>query len=271
MAAEISGDGRLTATARLRYLAVNFARNLRRPNRAFRRETFCAARLTRTPASASPGRTLTEAFLHQRLPLLLRPGRIRVLEIGCGSGSLTRLLAEAGYSGEYVGVDINNRFVETAEPEFTRTFVQADVHEYQTERRFDLVVSISALEHISHDREIITRLRELVAPGGLQLHFVPSGWGLPVYWWHGYRQYTSASLAERFDPAETTLVALGGAASFLLHFFCISVSEFVFGIRLRRAHTRGYTALLDRCLRADRLAPICPTTYAVCQPSRSRR
>ncbi|MFA5908671.1 MAG: methyltransferase domain-containing protein [Vicinamibacterales bacterium] len=265
MTREISGDARLSATDRLRYLGLNLVRNLRLPDRRFTRRSFCEPRLETTRAAASPGRALTEAFIQRGLPTLLPPGPIRVLEIGCGSGSLTAQLAAAGYTGSYLGVDIQDRFRHEPEAAFIRTFVEGDMQTFEPEGQFDLVMSISALEHIADDRKVIGKLGRLVAPGGLQVHCVPSGWGLPVYLWHGYRQYTSALLAERFDPRATTLFAMGGAASFALHFVFISVAEFVFGWRVRRQATGLYRPLLDACLRLDRFVPVCATTYAVCR------
>lgn len=271
MAAEINGDLRLSPTDRLRYLWSNLLRNVRVPNRLFTRRRFCGPRLERTRTAASPGRALTEAFVVRRLPALLPPGRIRVLEIGCGSGSLTALLAEAGYSGEYVGVDIGARFRDDAEPAFARKFVQADMQTYAPDGAFDLVISISALEHIFDDAAVIRRVGPLVAPGGMQLHFVPSGWALPTYLWHGFRQYTSTRLAERFDPRATTLESLGGSATLLLHFVFVTVAEFVFRLRLRRMFTRFYGVLLDSCLWLDRALPFGATTYAVHRPCKSSR
>ena len=265
MPAEINGDVRLSIAQRLDYLVRNFFRNFSHGNRRLKQQPFCAIRLQRTPVMASPSRALTEAFLYMRLPEMLPLGNVRVLEIGCGSGSLTRILADIGYSGKYVGVDIDDRFDRTVQPEFEKVFVHTDVNRFEPEGKFDLVISVSALEHIPGDPQLIPRLFEAAKPGGLQLHFVPNGWGLPVYLWHGYRQYTSASLAKIFNPDRTTLFAMGGAASFVLHFLFITIGEILLRLRLRQRLPRLYGRLLDECLKLDRLVPVCATMYAVCQ------
>lgn len=269
MRPEISGDIPLSITERLQYLLSNVAKNVRGAAPAVRRQAFRSARLARTPGPVSPGRALAEAFLHDRLPALLAPGPVRVMEIGCGSGNLSIILSQAGYSGRYVGVDIGDRFSEVSTPGFSKTFVRADIHQYQPDETFDLVMSVSALEHIPDDARLTRRLDRLVAPGGLQVHLVPSAWGLPVYLWHGYRQYTLASLAVRFEPRDLTVFALGGGASFLLHFVVITIGEMLLGFRLRRRFRRVYRAMLDGCLWLDRFAPVCATTYAVCVRSSS--
>jgi SAM-dependent methyltransferase len=267
MAAEISGDGGMTVTQRFHYLALNLAQNLRRRAAVPCRHSYCAGRLPRTPATASPGRALTESFLGRELQRLLPLRDIRVLEIGCGSGSLTRLLAEFGYRGSYVGVDVADRFDHTVQHDFQREFVRADAHRFEPDGQFDLVVSVSALEHIPDDRRLIQRLAGFVAPGGLQLHFLPSAWGLPVYLWHGYRQYGMAALGERFDARRVTVYSLGGVASFLLHFTFITLGEMLAPLRLRNRLPRLYGRLLDSSLRLDRWLPACAPMFAVCQPA----
>jgi len=265
MSAEISGDSRMTVAQRLRYLAFNLTRNLKTRQYKTILYRFCSKRLPRTPSTASPGRALTEAFLYKQLPTMLPPSSLRVLEIGCGSGSLTKLLTEFGYSGSYVGVDVSDRFDRTAQSGFKRTFVLADAHCFQTEEKFDLVISVSALEHIPKDHMLLEKLSGLVAPAGLEVHFVPSGWGLPAYLWHGYRQYTTASIGERFDLRRTTIFAMGGAASFVLHLLFITCGEMLLRLRLRQRLPRLYGKMLDVCLLCDRLIPVCGTTYAVCR------
>lgn len=262
---EISGDGRLTLTQRLRYLAQNLYRNTRLGTCAATRIRFTAGRLPRTPSTASPGRALTEAFLHSELPKMQPPGKLSVLEIGCGSGSLTKLLTEFGYSGSYVGVDITDRFDHAAQSAFQRDFIEMDAHQFEPDGKFDLVVSVSALEHIPNDQLLIEKLAKFVAPGGLQVHFVPSGWGLLTYLWHGYRQYTATGLGQRIGPHGTTLFSMGGAASFTLHLLFITVGEILLRLRLRQRLPWLYGWMLDRCLNLDRLVPVCGTMYAVCQ------
>ena len=270
MRAEISGDSQLTIAQRLRYLALNFARNLKPGNCQMQQLRFCMERLRRTPPTASPGRALTEAFLQHQLAKMLPSRKISVLEIGCGSGSLTKLLAEFGYSGSYVGVDVADRFDRTEQPAFQREFVLADARFFEPNAKFDLIISVSALEHIPEDVPLIRRLAEFVAPGGLQMHFVPSGWGLLAYLWHGFRQYTRASLCERFDAQRTTLFAMGGAMSFLLHFLFITLGEMLLRLRLRQRLPRLYGRMLDWCLQLDRLIPACATMCAVCQTASLR-
>lgn len=267
MLTEIIGDGVTTISQRLRYLALNLVRNLRRSDQVPRCRAFCMDRPPRTPAIASSGRVLTEAFLGDEWPKLLPTGDIRLLEIGCGNGSLTKLLTELGYQGSYVGVDVQDRFDRSVGSGFKREFVCADAHNLELGDQFDLVISISALEHIPNNCRLIQRLSGFVASGGPQLHFLPSAWSLPVYLWHGYRQYSLAGIEERFDVGRAMVYSLGGMASFLLHFTFITFGEMLVPLRLRQRLPQLYGCLLDGSLRLDCWLPACATMVAVCQPN----
>jgi SAM-dependent methyltransferase len=260
---EICGDGRMSLGDRLRYMAQNFVRNFN-----FRQSTVASKKIfmprqSRTSGLASPSRALTEAFLCRQLPDLLPAGEIRVLDIGCGAGGLVRLLAELGYRGSYIGIDIQDAFDRNEEPGFKKEFLVVDAHQYQPEEKFDLVVSVSALEHIPDDSRLISRLADFLTARGLQLHFVPSQWALPVYLWHGYRQYTLASLEERFGADRVAIFRLGGGTSFFLHFLFITGWEILFRVNLRKHFSRLYTHLLDASLAVDRYLPALSTFYAV--------
>lgn len=260
---EICGDGRMSIGDRFRYMGINLVRNIDFAKSPVNVRRFTQPRQARTGGLVSPSRSLTEAFLCLQLPLLLPPGKLRILDIGCGSGGLVRLLAELGYSGSYVGIDIQDKFDRSVQPGFDKTFVVTDAHCYQCDEKFDLVVSVSALEHIPDDRRLIESLGKLVRPGGLQLHFVPGAWALPVYLWHGYRQYTVASLARRFAADRTTLHAMGGSASFFLHLLFITVWEILLRVNMRERFAETYTRLLDNCLAIDRHLPTMGTFFAV--------
>ena len=115
---------------------------------------------------------------------------------------------------------------------------------------------------------LLDRLDGMLSPGGLQVHIVPAPAALLLYLWHGYRQYGVAALADRFRARGARVFALGGAASWLLHFLWITLPETVLRARLRRAFPRAYTTLLRLAFRLDGRLPSCPLGYAVVSPRR---
>lgn len=260
---EICGDGPMAIADRIRYLGINLARNLRGIHSAPAAKSFCVSRTARTPRLVSPSRAMTEAFLFQRLRELMPKREIRVLDVGCGNGALARILAEIGFSGSYTGIDIQDNFDRGDVPAFIKQFHAIDAHCFEPVEKFDVIISISALEHIPDDMSLIARLKSYVADDGVQLHFVPGAWALPTYLWHGYRQYTTTSITERFGPDRTTIFTLGGLISTLLHLAVITSWEIPFRVSLRKAFPALYGHLLDGSLAMDKMLPFCGNFHAV--------
>lgn len=260
---EISGDAKMPPLQRIEYLWRNVKRNLGFAGSGLTAEHFVAGKAD-AKGCPSPGRLLTELHLRRFLPSVLPVGKVRVLDIGCGSGRLCQILADMGYSGEYVGLDIGDRFGVDGVPGFDRSLVLGDAHNYDPiDSRFDLIASLSALEHIPAERSLIDRLPDMLLPGGIELHYVPSGWGLLVYLWHGYRQYPLHNVPETFGHRDVRTFALGGLSSFLLHFFLITVSEMLLKIPVRKTVPGLYTWLLGTALMLDRYVRLCPTMFAI--------
>ncbi len=260
---EICGDVRMSLPQRFEYLWRNFVRNLDRSERRLQCVNFTVSQFDVT-TNSSPSRLLTELHFRLCLPTLLPIGKIRVLDIGCGSGRLCSILAELGYSGEYVGLDIQNRFSSEVVPGFMRRFVLGDAHEFfEQDSSFDLIVSISALEHIPAESSLVDRLSALLTQGGVEMNYVPSGWGLFVYLWHGYRQYPINYISKIFGYKGVSVIALGGFFSFLLHFVVITVGELLLRLPVRKAVPRVYQLLLEVSIKCDRYLSIFPTIFVV--------
>lgn len=258
---EINGDSGLTAWRRLLYLAFNLRRNLASVVSSMATQAFTAAGAT--PSLSSPARHWSDRFIAVGLPKLLPPREIAVLEIGCGSGSLCGRLAALGYAGRYVGIDVDDRFSHAAVPAFAKSFVRADATAWQPGERFDLIISVSALEHIADDAKLIATARTWLKPSGLQLHIVPAAWGLPLYLWHGWRQYNRAAVAARFPGAQVW--RLGGAVSFAIHFLFITLGELLLPLRARRRAPRLYGWAL-RLTRLDNRLGMAPANlYAIAE------
>lgn len=262
---EISGDGRLSVGERVRYLLLNLRRNLGWAAALGSAPRFTTPRHPATPGQASPGRALTEAWIRQRLPRLLDPANsVSILEIGCGSGRMARILAEMGFRGAYHGIDIGDRF-DTAPIEGLATrFTQSDIHAFDPgDQRFDLILSVSALEHIPEDTVLLGRTADWLAPDGVEVHIVPSGWSLFVYLWHGYRQYSLARIAQVFRGRDEAVEPLGGIFSFVLHFLFITVGEILIPLNLRKRSGSAYGNLLDLALRLDHFLPWTPVMHVM--------
>jgi len=102
--------------------------------------------------------------------LLGEVGNARILDIGCGDGSIS--LQYAAESNRIVLLDLSENMLAVAKentPESLRNMVQyvhADLREYHTEELFDIVLCIGVLAHVVSVEETITKISELLKPGG---------------------------------------------------------------------------------------------------------
>jgi SAM-dependent methyltransferase len=97
----------------------------------------------------------------------------RVLDIGCGFGDSTQQIAElVGPSGEAVGVDAAERFIETARAEADEagvantSFIVADAQTTKFEGPFDMAFSRMGTMFFVSPVAALRNVREALVPGG---------------------------------------------------------------------------------------------------------
>lgn len=90
----------------------------------------------------------------------------RVLDVGCGPGTNTQHFAKA----DYLGIDFNPAYIESARRRHGREFVVADVTKYEVSRdeRFDLILANSLFHHIdtASTARILAHLSTLLSDDG---------------------------------------------------------------------------------------------------------
>lgn len=99
----------------------------------------------------------------------LRPG-MRVLDVGCGPGSITAGLARSVAPGELVGIDTSEAVIERAAAQFQSDnlrFEPADLYTLDDAEGFDVVHVHQVLQHLADPVAALRRLGELSRPGGL--------------------------------------------------------------------------------------------------------
>jgi ubiquinone/menaquinone biosynthesis C-methylase UbiE len=101
---------------------------------------------------------------HRRLATLLQPG-LTVLDIGCGTGAITRGIAEAvAPGGRAVGVDLHAGLIEEARRGHSKmpglSFETADVYNLPFRNLFDIVTAARVLQWLA---DPLAALRKAVA------------------------------------------------------------------------------------------------------------
>ncbi|MFD0987682.1 methyltransferase [Methyloligella solikamskensis] len=111
--------------------------------------------------------------LASQLPDLKRP---RVLELGCGTGLLTRHLLDTYPDGDFLITDLSPEMIATAEgnlnpPKTAKlTFDVMDAARVENVCRFDLITTSMSLHWLADPAAALTRLRERLNPGGALLY-----------------------------------------------------------------------------------------------------
>jgi cyclopropane-fatty-acyl-phospholipid synthase len=122
-----------------------------------------------------PGMTLAEgearALAETTAHADIRNGQT-ILDMGCGWGSLSLWIAEH-YPGATVTAVSNSRsqreYIEaTARQRNLQnlTVITSDMNAFETDRRFDRIVSVEMFEHMSNWRMLLGKARQWLAPGG---------------------------------------------------------------------------------------------------------
>jgi trans-aconitate 2-methyltransferase len=89
-----------------------------------------------------------------------------VVDLGCGTGELTRALHERVGARVTVGVDSSARMLERAQAGGGLRFVHADIRDYEPSAPLAVVFSNAALHWLPDHRALFARLRGWLAPGG---------------------------------------------------------------------------------------------------------
>lgn len=95
----------------------------------------------------------------------------RVLDVGCGPGTNTAYFTHC----DYLGIDLNPEYIETAKRLHGRHFVAVDAAEFAAapEEQFDFIFLNSFLHHVDRNttERILSNLSKLLTPDG-RIHII---------------------------------------------------------------------------------------------------
>jgi 2-polyprenyl-3-methyl-5-hydroxy-6-metoxy-1,4-benzoquinol methylase len=127
----------------------------------------------------------THQYLAEPLLAMLRTipnpdgKKLRVLDLGCGNGSISNFVAQQGY--EVVGVEESGQGVAIAQAQFPNChFRQGSLYELPSElcnHTFDVVMAVEVIEHLFYPKELARTARTCLKPDGKLIITTP---------YHGY-------------------------------------------------------------------------------------
>jgi SAM-dependent methyltransferase len=101
-----------------------------------------------------------------------RPGGMKILEIGCGTGALAKLLAEKAHHVDLI--EPNLTLAETTLQTPGIALLPGFFPRASTGKRYDIVVCRQVLEHVPEPLPFLAAIRDHLAPGGTAYIEVPS-------------------------------------------------------------------------------------------------
>jgi len=176
-----------------------------------------------------------------------------VLEVGCGTGNVLRVLRKACPDGVVVGLELWLDGLRYAQRRSAGLLVQGDVRNCPFSKPFSLVGMFDVLEHVPEERETLASLWKNIAPGGTLLLTVPAH---PFLWSyfdeaaHHCRRYSVGDIRNKLTEA-------GFHVEFVSQFMAsiFPIVWFVRKIRGLPSHADSRTAR-DRTANEFRLVPI---------------
>ena len=128
----------------------------------------------------------------------------RILEVGCGTGNVLRVLENACPQCLVVGLELWPEGLRHARTRSRAALVQADIRNLPFGKPFGLVGMFDVLEHIPDDRETLAAVWRCLAPGGKLLLTVPAHQCLWSYFDEAAkhcRRYSPQSIREKLWEA----------------------------------------------------------------------
>lgn len=105
---------------------------------------------------------------------------LKILEVGCGDGSITLPLSSFGSVHAF---DLDEGLVENLKAELIKkkiddVFISKDnAYDFTRAEKFDVIVASEVLEHLDHPERVVRNIVNHLSPGGLFIATVPNGFG----------------------------------------------------------------------------------------------
>jgi ubiquinone/menaquinone biosynthesis C-methylase UbiE len=110
------------------------------------------------------------AFDYRTLVPLITKG-LRILDVGCGTGSITKDIANlTGPDGRVTGIDNTEKFITAGKEHYGNVknmqLICTDLFSYETVEQFDLIVSARTMQWLSKVPAALEKMKSMLRPGG---------------------------------------------------------------------------------------------------------
>ncbi|MCF3105559.1 trans-aconitate 2-methyltransferase [Streptomyces roseoverticillatus] len=106
----------------------------------------------------------------------------RIVDLGCGPGNVTALLAERWPEARITGLDNSEEMLRDARARVRGvSFAYADLREWAPEETYDLIISSATFQWVRGHAELFPAWMEGLAPGGAFAFTVPGNFDAPSH------------------------------------------------------------------------------------------
>ena len=133
----------------------------------------------------------------------------KILEIGCASGSLLKLLEIKGFKNIY-GIDISEEAIKLCKKKGIRNcYVMDAVNMKFKDEEFDLIIAADVLEHIKDHSIALNEWKRVLKKNGKMIVFVPA---FKFLWSdhddinHHYRRYSKGELVKALNDSNFNII-----------------------------------------------------------------
>lgn len=124
------------------------------------------------------GQAATKIFDNRRLKVdyrtlipILKKGML-VLDVGCGTGSISRDIANIiGDAGKVIGIDTTEQFIKSGKETYKATLnlelIHSDLFKFNPTQKFDLIISARTLQWLNNPKDALLKMKSLLNPKGV--------------------------------------------------------------------------------------------------------
>ncbi len=100
-----------------------------------------------------------------------------IFDLGCGTGNVTRIIAQRWHSAQVYGLDNSTEMLQKAQQQAgTIHCIEADIENWTPDEAPDLIFSNAALHWVERHQDLFPRLAKFVSPGGCLAVQMPLSW-----------------------------------------------------------------------------------------------